>query len=1106
MRITRRRFNRGALGLGLGLAFGGGRLLSGCGDDGEGGGSPGGATTIETKTLHFDLSKSSPMATHVLHSNGKRFPVHAHSAETRAAARRERPALRRVPDAQLTHFAENVEVGTKRAHRMRVTLTDPVRGPGLALVAMYIPTAARIRQRRKRGLGTAPGSVDCAIQDQVVDDYLTARSAAKSIITHHPDLCNLDPDTAAAIETHMDSDQAAAVDNFAISICNQGPAYEHDPAYYDGWCVLVPMKNDDGSPLLDSHGEQVFDYAFSDQTSVDMKPAIEALLESVKNDPSLEGEQYEVIYHGDEVEEDALPDPTPTQLNGDAQMTQVLNASSGGGVTFSNTGYHHNVLFYGASYSAADRQFQIKILNLNFIWYGLYIEYLDADGNPISNPFRSSFLNDLVAQGIDCETDTLKFWDCISAPPTVFGVPTPFPYVISVALPDGASSARLSLIGPGAHGTLDWVSSLLPGLAMTAVLNYAIPMYFLEKAEGELETKSLTDLVKQPGIILKTLLAFSQIISQVTGSNTNDWGVSGSLNSLFSALTNDIFLYFNFSKSIPELWNWLLRQEAEVEAEESTPFVGWVVRIIAILGTVGDITASAAEIATNPTQISNLVSFTSSVKVVVSHDPDDFEFPLIATHFQVQITAGAKALEPPTIVEIKDEDRSNDTLTAIVPNVPTTGARATVSVVFLAANGYPIAHSAAVDVNGVPTLDENGNRVPGDVTFLNRVPAGGGDIVVDVPIVENPVPIDAQTQYTHHHKLQYANGKYAWNYTTTPPALEAPVCSGAGLCDLGNVTVWVPGGMIGYSWLANSPTIGDCRTGAKGALYNFQALSLKNDPNPGRKAPGCGFPAATPITFDATVPAGSEGLNFYLDPVQVSDLDPVFQLRRIVLGGSTPIVPNPNESWGRFRIPIDRMAVYTKGMQPMVVGISTRQHKISVLEIPSTAYVGDDFANNAKIMSAKGEQNDGLILSPIALTIADNGAILVLQGGIEKSIKAFDFDGKPWKFFKGGSASVLPLASDGATVTWLDISIDPTNLLYVLSHTGAGTQRSDFRLDVYDAGSGEHIVRNTGIAVGRIVVDKFRGLYSLNYETVKGSPIVEPSVSVWAPSPPATNL
>jgi hypothetical protein len=308
--------------------------------------------------------------------------------------------------------------------------------------------------------------------------------------------------------------------------------------------------------------------------------------------------------------------------------------------------------------------------------------------------------------------------------------------------------------------------------------------------------------------------------------------------------------------------------------------------------------------------------------------------------------------------------------------------------------------------------------------------------------------------------------------------------------------------MVGYSWLASSPSIHDCRTGATGQLYNFQNLSLTNDPNPARKTPGCGFPGATPLAYDATVLVGQPGHHFYLDPVQVSDLDPEYHLRRLVLDTTTPITVNTNESWGRFRISIDRLAVYGKGHPPMVVGISTRNHKFAVLEIPDTPYVGDDFANNAKIMSGSGESNDGLLLNPTALTIADNGAILILQGGATKSVKAFDFDGKPWKFFSNGTSSVLALAQDAPTITWLDISIDPTNLLYVLSYTGAGSQRSDYRLDVYDANTGQHVVRNTSIAVGRMVVDKFRGLYSLNYETVKGSPVVEPSVSVWAPSPP----
>src|SRR5262249_22335967 len=154
-------------------------------------------------------------------------------------------------------------------------------------------------------------------------------------------------------------------------------------------------------------------------------------------------------------------------------------------------------------------------------------------------------------------------------------------------------------------------------------------------------------------------------------------------------------------------------QLAGEEVAESTPFVGWVIRIMAILGTTADIVTTTAEIGTNPCVISNTVSFTNAVTVVVSHDPTDFEFPLTATHFEVLLTVSGKALDP-VVVPISDQERSNDTLTAVVPNVPSTGDNATVTVVFLTDTGYPIAQSAVVDANG--------NRIAGDVTFLNKLP------------------------------------------------------------------------------------------------------------------------------------------------------------------------------------------------------------------------------------------------------------------------------------------------------------------------------------------------------------------------------------------------
>src|SRR5439155_11503109 len=137
---------------------------------------------------------------------------------------------------------------------------------------------------------------------------------------------------------HIDGDHAAEVNNLALAICSQGPAYEHDPAYEDGWCVLVPMVNGDGSPLLDTTGEQIFDYQFTDPTETAMKPAIEALVAAVKNDPTLNGQQYQVIYHGDTQASAARVARGAVNGKGGAQAT--VAAGSGDSVTFSHNGYH----------------------------------------------------------------------------------------------------------------------------------------------------------------------------------------------------------------------------------------------------------------------------------------------------------------------------------------------------------------------------------------------------------------------------------------------------------------------------------------------------------------------------------------------------------------------------------------------------------------------------------------------------------------------------------------------------------------------------------------------------------------------------------------------
>jgi hypothetical protein len=49
---------------------------------------------------------------------------------------------------------------------------------------------------------------------------------------------------------------------------------------------------------------------------------------------------------------------------------------------------------------------------------------------------------------------------------------------------------------------------------------------------------------------------------------------------------------------------------------------------------------------------------------------------------------------------------------------------------------------------------------------------------------------------------------------------------------------------------------------------------------------------------------------------------------------------------------------------------------------------------------------------------------------------------------------------------------------------------------------GGYLTRTTGLAAARLAVDTFRDVYTLNYETVMGAPLIEPSLSQWEPSVP----
>lgn len=1071
--LSRRDFHKLTLGAGAAMALG--SLLPGCGSSHSPESPP---VNPEVKTLHFDLSLP-VVGVHTLYVAGRRYKLAKHTPDT----------LRHLasPAKQPTHYVEGASFSGSKPHTFQIVTNHPERGHGLLMTGLHVPAEARAIARQNgvtsyqsslaaQAATCDPAIENCDVQDQIADDFLSTLDTAKTIIFHHPEIASLDSDTAARIELHMGN--SAAILNLASKIWERGAAYEHNPNYPDGWCVLVLMRNEDGSLVrgeigheqYDDNGDlittsdgspllnyNIYDYQFNELLNPYINAALKEILSFIKNDPDLDGKMYTSYPVGS---------TSDNSLAAKANERFYLWKASGQQLTATATGYHHNVWFKSPRL-LSPRQFELDLFNMNFICYGLYVQCFDANGQVVQNFNSGEMLKPgtQIEWALGLESPTIKWESFVLSPPVIFGIPIPTssPYVIT--LPDGAVSAKVMLCGPGVGGNVELGGSLVVGAILTAVLNFAIPMYFLYAETGVSETSTLKEVIT-PGVVLSLLPLGYNIYEQINDPNhANSLSMTSSFESTIAVLADSV-VQMLIRKEIPALASWLMKTLTKNELEEAAPFAGWALRLIAVSGTIADLAMTTAEILSNPRVIENTITFTNTVDITVNHDPTDYQFPEGANYYEVQFTIGGYKYPAvsPIGFALDPSLRANDSIKVSIDGIPTT------------------ARYEAVEIWFYDSTAKKFLAAYGKSTFKNVAANTSDNIPAAITIIENPMKISADTIYSQKRKLAYSNGNYIWQADLTAPAVTPVNCS-TGLCSLTNISVWVPGGMIGYTW----------QTGNQYHIKNINAR--ENDPNPGMKSlfpSGAGAP--TPVFYDAHAPStDSHGNHFYLDSV----IDqPEYHLRKLNLDSSSSEFKTSG-SWGRFTIPLDRIAMHPDGY---VVGISTVCSKMAVLEVPKSIDT-EAFGRDAMLKLGEGK-GDKLIKSPVALTISRTGAILILQGQSDSmSIRAFDTSGNPWPYFGSGEklSSTLNLTDVDPDATWLDISIDDTELIFILSHTGTGGDTNDYHLDIYQK-DGTRIIRNTGISVQRMVVDKFRKLYSLNHELIMGSDIVEPSVSVWMPN------
>ena len=98
--------------------------------------------------------------------------------------------------------------------------------------------------------------------------------------------------------------------------------------------------------------------------------------------------------------------------------------------------------------------------------------------------------------------------------------------------------------------------------------------------------------------------------------------------------------------------------------------------------------------------------------------------------------------------------------------------------------------------------------------------------------------------------------------------------------------------------------------------------------------------------------------------------------------------------------------------------------------------------------------------------------------------------------------SWMPLRAESLTgLTYLDIATETKGYIYVLLYTGLGSDASNYCVELYSP-VGTFLSRTTGVAAGAFAVDKFRTMYTLNYEVLAGSSRIEPTLAQWIPTNP----
>jgi hypothetical protein len=1109
--MTRREFlsRAAAAGMALGMP----PLLSSCGGDEAPSQAP---RAMEQRVLFFNLAHQQQAgAEYHLNIAGQRFrltPV-SEAPQVLQTARQDNAFLRAIPNDAITHHVEASLPSDAVTLGYLSTMEDPVSGTwAIPMTYLSLPESAHANavsarralphsaKRRSYGIPAAVSARDLREEAALIDSH----DHAHALVGVHAELLCLDPQGAAYIHANYISQDPDTM-ILANQLKQMGTAtVQQTPGQLNpkGWATMQPLMNtlalvSPPIPYKKSDGKlNLYTLSWHPDIKTAVAHSILAIHPFVHDDETL-GLDITGASNGTPVPPAAVKGRIWRRHDGLANLQRnpatAASNESAPTLTLTRLEPETGLAVQQPTLSVGNKGTDITLDNVGnwFLrWLGMWVQFYGPDGAVIpANQLPPGTLSSYQVthpQGLDT-VDTL-FVGILPQADTLLGIPfQPGKFEPVIQMPGGAASMQVLYGGLGLSGSdSEFVELKGPGVLATAFINYFVVGLFLVVGDVDMEgTGKLAVQLFTKGLVEELVL--------LTESIENRARVD--VEAMVLTFCKTVF-EAGATTAVATIIRFIRLKLSEAEVRDSIPAVGEIAQAV---GAVLDLLAIAE----------------TSLEVAIS--PPVYRFNLVLTHTltlnirpdgQFPQAAGGETLyykvsylfdngTPHVLNAVGVTQAPSGAIPVTLNGIPRGGRVNVIVGFYMRKTGTPVGQNDWCAAQGSTGLVDNN---------IDQAP--------DIHLKNSKVPIQRDTIYVHTSKTALKTGgqnggaQHVWQAdpdgTHAPAYIPPPNDQQPGLGGFRGITVRQSvasqAGYVGYAWGAYSSGLLGCAAKAPGQFDYFANLNtnpnITDDKQSGYINSSCGMASGALLSY-----------NLLSDDVGNVCLEADTGYLRPVTLGSTPAFPvaGAGMALGQLNLPSTRALLHPSGA---VISINNANHKLEALKLPAKAVDDASAARlyRARTYSGQGSR-PGLMRSPMAAAVSADGVILVLEDSNGNNrIQAFDIGGNPIPYFKKQPRPYFLQLDATANATYLDLAVEFSGYLYVLSRDDSGNHR----LDIYhpEQDGTAPISTTLNINAARIAVDFWRSLYTLNYEvlTLPGSAsppaLTEPSVSLWVPPPP----